>query len=85
MNIEELATGSLGGAVVGAVLHVFNRLWSRSQDAEAMVRGILKHNAEECEARYRALLAAVDERLNDVDRRLDRQRPIQHEEVVHGE
>ncbi len=87
MNLEDLAGGSMGGAVVAAALHVFNRLWQRSTDAESAIRTILKHQAEECEARYRALLAAVDERLNDVDRRLDERPtlPVQHEEVGHAE
>lgn len=89
MNVDDLAGGGIGGALVAGVFTLINKLLKRSTDAEAMVRAILKHQAEECEARYRALIAAVDARLNEVDRRLDTERPPalpdMSEEVVHGE
>lgn len=83
MNVEDLASGGIGGAIVAGVFALINKLLKRGTDAEATIRAILKHNAEECEARYRALLAAVDARLDDLDRRTAKQPelPAQHEEV----
>lgn len=84
MTLDDLTGGGIGGALVAGVFTLINKLLKRSTDAEAMVRAILKHNAEECEARYRALLAAVDARLDDLDKRVANnppELPAQHEEV----